>query len=92
MDKYYLSVVGIDPDKYWRYTLRELSYMSENHTFTIKLAKSLEFAVYDTSMGWKNSNQKNAFLRQKFEMLYNEEKQVLKGDEANNFLMGLQNK
>ena len=78
----------MDPDKYWRYTLRELGYIDDSYITNVKLTKSLEFAIYDTSMGWKNSSQKNRFLKSKFAMLYDKEDNsaILKGDEANNFL------
>lgn len=89
-----MSVIGVDPDKYWKYTLRELNYIEKAKEFDVTRLQLVEHAMYDVQYNAMNGKKlfKMHDLRKKFPLLYKEQTKVLTGEAANNFLQGISNK
>lgn len=90
-----MGKIGIDPDKYWRLTFREISLIGDSfehkelqHWYR---ARNIEFANYSSQI---NMNGKKAFKMNKPSDLYllgaeKDNKTILKGDAANDYLQKL---
>lgn len=83
----------MDPDKYYRYTLKELDFVGKAYENKIMTFQAIEHSVYDSqvSMEGKKLFKENT-LRKKFPLLYKSTDKILKGDEANNFLQSISKK
>ena len=62
-----MITVGVDPIKYWEYTLRQLDYIAKSvgHRETMRWARTrnIEFALYNTSINAMNGKQNFRKLR-----------------------------
>lgn len=84
-----MGTVGIDPDRYWRYTLRELDYQSKAFETELKMHQGVEHAIYDVVFGFNGKKIfKQDWLKKRFPLLYGtEQEKALSGDAANAALM-----
>ena len=61
LDEYYLGFIGIDPIKYWDYTLKQLDYMAkcrEKYSEENWMRnRNVEFAIYNASINAMNGKQ-----------------------------------
>ena len=86
-----MGIIGVDPDKYYKYTLKELEHISSSFGHTTKMIQSIPHSIYDVQYGFDGKKVfKDSWLRRKFPVLYNEER-VLSPDEGNEAIkaMGL---
>lgn len=79
-----MGTVGIDPDEYWRYTLRELDYKSKSFETDLVKHQMLEHAIYDVQFGFNGKKIfKQDWLKKRFPLLYRTNEKPLSGDSAN---------
>ena len=79
-----MGTIGIDPDKYWLYTLKELSYKAKAYENEVMLIQSVEHAVYDVQFGFNGKKIfKQDWLKKRFPLLYRTNEKPLSGDAAN---------
>lgn len=82
-----MGVVGIDPDKYYKYTLKELTYIAEAYEREYNSVRQVEHAIYDVQYGFSGKKIfKDSWLRNRFPTLYKQEV-IHNPDEANQALL-----
>ena len=88
MDRYFMGDIGIDPDKYYWYTYRELDYIANAKTLEYKASERVEFAVYNTTFAGMSGQKvyKMSDMKKMFPNQFEQEEMVYDADKANELI------